>query len=352
MCKRKWAWSKLDGIKSKQHPSAKRGEEVHKVLEDWLDKGIPIDTTTAIGKIASKGLQFLPLPGVGEVERWIELTVNGIMYHGKIDLRFAENGRRVVLDHKTTTDLKWAKSEDDLRKDEQGVIYAAHEMVEHDVQEVELRWVYYVTQEGKEKAKKVSLIVTREDVEPEFDKIEATAKEMEAIVEQNLKAKDLEPTVTACDAYGGCSYVDNCNLSSKERMKAIMAQQSLAEKLKAKQSGAAAPTNGTTGPAAPAPEALAAPAAAPAAPKVPKVNKLQKIAAASKKDPPAINPPESTEEVAPVVAPKAAVADLGERDLCALHLMSASIMRGEPYDDELARAKHAYSRADALIRAR
>jgi len=288
LCKRRWGWAKLDGIKGPPNKFAERGTRIHSILEEWLGQGKPIDVTTEEGMIAAAGVQHLPPPSKDLLlEEWIVLHTDVAKYQGKVDLGYVnpKTGRWVVHDHKTTTDLGWAKTEEDLRKDPQALIYAAERMARNGVDEVELSWLYMRTK-GKPKSHLVRLTVVRDEVEAGLEEIDATAKEMVAAHQAGLKALDLPPDPRACMAYGGCPYVGNCNLTTIEKMKALMAQELTAlEKLKAKQQGA----NGTPAPA-PAP----APAAAAPAP-----------AAAKAKPAPAINPPEA--KTAPHAAPAASL---------------------------------------------
>ena len=45
------------------------------------------------------------------------------------------------------------------------------------------------------------------------------------------RALDLEPNLEACDRFGGCPYRENCKISGKERLRSLMATQSLKEQM-------------------------------------------------------------------------------------------------------------------------
>jgi hypothetical protein len=288
LCKRKYAWSVLDGIPRAPNPAAELGTRVHEILERWLRDGTVIDSSTLEGSIAASGVQHLPIAGTHvAVEEWIQLETDVAIYNGKVDLSYVnpETGRCVVHDHKTTSDLGWAKDEAELRKDPQSIIYAAETMARQGVDEVELAWVYHTTK-GKRKSKKVHLVITRDEVEAGLKEVDTDAAEMLDWHARGLKAMDLEPTVTACEAFGGCAFRGHCNLTVRDLRKASMAQETTLEKLKREKAERAAaasggvPANGASGPAAPAP-AAPAPAAA-AAPRTPP---------APAPKPPGINPP-------------------------------------------------------------
>ena len=245
-CKRKWAWSRLDGVEGERNVYAEKGVVIHEMLEAWLKEAKPIDldyvhtlsdeTTFKPGPIAAAGLKHLPQPKTCGTERYISVQTEKVKYRGYIDFDDKNRSLPLVGDHKTTGDFKWAKTEDDLRKDPAATIYAAALIVEvealtkKECNEVELNWIYYRTK-GRPKSEKVSVVLTKAEVTRNFDDLDATALE---IIEarQNIKsALELEPNPKACDSYGGCPYRQNCNLSTMDRMKAIMAQESLAQKM-------------------------------------------------------------------------------------------------------------------------
>lgn len=278
MCQRKWAWAKIEKIAAPSNRFAALGTKVHGVLEAYLRHGVPPDLSTREGRIAAAGLEYLPIPGTADIEDEFRLTTDVARYLGYKDmgywltdveidgLHFDE--LRVVGDHKTTSDLKWAKTPDVLRTDVQAILYAADELIRRPIEHVGLDWIYYVTQEGKERARRVRLVVHREHVEQEFVKIEETAAEIGHVQRTVTRALDLPPTVSACAAYGGCPFEDHCNISPMERLKATMAQETLAEKMK-RQAAERAAANGEGSATAPAtapatPAATAAPVNPPA----------------------------------------------------------------------------------------
>jgi hypothetical protein len=141
------------------------------------------------------------------------------------ELSDAKRGQRVplVLDHKTTGDLKWAKRPAELVTDPQAVIYAAHAMVSAGVDTVDLRWVYY-KRPPRSKAQVTDVRVTRDDIAPTLAQIKVWADEMAAIKVSGKKALDLIPNPSACGAFGGCPYVSHCNLSPREMVLSMMTQ--------------------------------------------------------------------------------------------------------------------------------
>lgn len=243
-CKRKWGFQYIDNIRSPANASAELGIRVHGVLEKWLRDGIALDLSTQEGQIAAAGIMYLPGPGVAEVEKGFTIQTAIAKYRGYIDARFGDD-TPVVLDHKTTGDLRWAKTEDDLRKDVQASIYAAEAMIRTGKDAVELRWVYYTTKKPYT-SRKVSLVVLKEDIERNFDDIDATAQQILDAHATCKTGKELPPNPASCGAYGGCFFLKTCNLQPRDMLRAhlendlqgrnptMAAASTLAEKLKAR----------------------------------------------------------------------------------------------------------------------
>ena len=148
-CPRKWGLKYIAKMSEPQKGSAQLGEKCHKQAEDYLLSGTLPDQTTLEGQIITSGLHHLPMPPLPaeDVERKFTFTSpGGIVYSGRGDFRYrVMDAETVIADHKTTSDFKWAKSEETLRKDPQAIIYAAEALSDNDDPGVQLRWVYYLT---------------------------------------------------------------------------------------------------------------------------------------------------------------------------------------------------------------
>jgi outer membrane biosynthesis protein TonB len=167
------------------------------------------------GKIAYAGLHFLPAPRTPglDIEGWLSMRTPATAWTGRLDLRYRDaDGTAVVHDHKTTSSPRYAKTVETLRHDPQALIYAASEMVRLDVDRVRLDWLYLPTDGGK--AWKVSLPVLRSEIEPDLDRIEATAALMHRTREAGLPARDVPGNPDACEAFGGCPYLLICDRST------------------------------------------------------------------------------------------------------------------------------------------
>jgi hypothetical protein len=262
LCERKWGLDKLDGLKREGNKFASRGTELHSSLELWQRDGKIIDYNTDIGKIAAPGLRFLPSPKSHLVEHPFKFKTKTAIYHGFMDLRSLYQVPIVsVWDHKSTTDFKWIKRPEKLRRDPQANLYAVAVLKESEERgmkphRIEQNWVYYRSDPKKPGSRKVqlhilpdensSIPICTDDVRKEhfgimyydelfenFEAIEKSAAQMLQYHHQGAKGADLPYNVEACSAFGGCPYRDNaCKISFGERITSMEAQKTLAEKMR------------------------------------------------------------------------------------------------------------------------
>lgn len=302
-CKRRWGWEYLEGVEVPQKTSAQIGERCHKILEDWLGKGIPVDTTEEVklvddrgqertyypGLVVYNGLHLQPRPGEDlDIENEFHLD----HWNGRIDLAYlvSSDGRviqyvpgywqvgsvPVVHDQKTSTDpWTWGKSDEDLRQDVQALVYAhaalraayGESIDPNDV--VELRWLYHQSR-APFKPRFVKVRMTRAEVVAGLEPWDELVRELLEVRNTGYapgderprkRALDLEPNPHACANYGGCPHQARCDLSPEMKMRALnMAEMTFLEKVeaaKAKKAAEAAAASGQHVPAAlPAPVAL------------------------------------------------------------------------------------------------
>lgn len=252
-CPRKWAWVYLDGVEKTSNVFAKFGLAGHGQIERYLKEGTPFDLTSEPGEAAMAGLHFLPRPGTPGmvIEGQFILTGWGHRFLGYKDIQINRTvgdnvlpdqapivgqidplrGQVVplVIDHKFTGNFRWAKTETELRTNVQAVLYATHAMVQTGAEACDLRWIYY-HRVRPWKSKPVDLRVYRGDLEGPLVTIKTLADEMALIKSKGLRAMHLPPNPEACGSYGGCPFVNRCNLSPQEKMIAIMSQASLEDR--------------------------------------------------------------------------------------------------------------------------
>jgi RecB family exonuclease len=217
-CQRKWYYRYIVGTPSETSEAMTLGSKVHEALEQYLLKGEKPTQTTLEGKIAAKGLHLLP-PRNEEMRVEIslkELPIPDlpIPFKGFIDLLEME-GTPHVLDHKTTSNLKWAKTEQDLSKNIQLIIYARHVLEHSDSDDIRLTHIYYVTRHPHN-TKEVSVVVSREHVYAEFEKILETVHEMLAAAQLPMDAVPKQKG--HCYAYGKrCPHYNECYQTTASR---------------------------------------------------------------------------------------------------------------------------------------
>jgi hypothetical protein len=220
-CARKWAWRKLDKIEIPPSGAAALGSEMHGHHERWLRDGTPYDRTTYAGELAAVTYDAGLLPpretqGLEiEVERRIKVA--GIALGGRIDVTWPG----VVLDHKSTGDQRWAKlSREQLLGHPQAPIYALIEQHWHGTLETELRWNYAVKSKPRPKAlpswHKVTVQEAYDAVSPWLEPAALIVATVKAANDNGVRARHLPFNAGACEAYGGCPYRSNCNLSRQE----------------------------------------------------------------------------------------------------------------------------------------
>lgn len=236
LCKRKFGFKYVDKVKA-DTKYATRGQDTHKILEDWLIRGIEPDISDRYGALARTGLKHLPLPGEAFIERGFKfVSINGIAYRADLDIEFFDKliNLPVVGDHKTTTDFKWAHTAESLVQNVQAVIYSNISFENWKSERVLLRWVYYKDQKNRPASKKVEALAEREDMLAKLAKIDVVAEEIAKYGLTASCAKDLPKNPLACSAYGGCPYREShCDVTDSEYLGAIMQQQSIRERLMA-----------------------------------------------------------------------------------------------------------------------
>lgn len=234
-CPRKWWYQSILGLPTPQNASAALGEAVHGQLEKYLNDGTPPDTSKPEGRIAEAGLKFLPAPGTVFTEvpmhgtdrnkkepgaddvplpgAMPRLVVAGMPVNGYIDVLDVSADSPVVLDHKTTGDLKWAKTESDLREDVQMVLYGSYALdvvasMGVEVDTVTVGHIVYLTK-GAPLAKPTKVTLTRDHLALERKKIAETVEDMK----ETAKARTpnaVPGEASSCNKFGGCHFKDKC----------------------------------------------------------------------------------------------------------------------------------------------
>jgi RecB family exonuclease len=218
-CERKWGFEKIEGIRVPPSASQALGIRVHSVIEEFLKGDVKTFSpqSSPEHKIAFAGYQWWPARSdILEIERKLELEIAGCPVVGYIDVDAVTQASQagsfpLVIDHKTTSDFKWAMSEEELEKDIQQTIYSADALERHGAELVKCQWIYYLTK-GKPAAKAVGVTLQRSQVEDNLGKLGELVERME-VARFAEKANELRPNTNACSDYGGCPHSMRCERS-------------------------------------------------------------------------------------------------------------------------------------------
>jgi hypothetical protein len=324
-CPRKWGFAYIEGDREPDTDSTLLGTTVHKILQAYVERGLKIDGTTKEGAIAQAGLPWMPQPFTGKCEEHFQIDRGSVILHGYIDW----NGG-AVLDYKTTSDFKWAKTPETLATDTQALLYGAAK-IEGD--SIPLRWLYLRTK-GKPASRAVDTSLSRTHLETALVGLTEKAETLATLKAMRIDPLLLPANPQACFAYQRlCHYAHKCNLTPLERIQQMtipIGKDALLASLQQKALGAqsvTAPSTALPGlpglPSVP-PQTTAAPVILPPPPPVqvalppattPTIEQLQAMLAAAQAQapatpapPPVAPPPVAPPPVAPPPVAQAPVA--------------------------------------------
>jgi len=213
-CRRKWGLYAIDKIPQKEKAASKLGLEAHGYLEDWQTLSIPPPPTTVGSRMLDTGvLEHFPPPGTARSEEVFAFAFSptddvddAVVFWGYKDVELDAE----VLDLKSTGDMRWAKTHQELLEDPQAIIYAADNMLVTRQHSATCTWVYF-TVKGKKECRVVSVTMGLEHVVLGLLRFYPQALEMTRIRFENvLRGEDLPQNATHCGAFGGCDYMDMC----------------------------------------------------------------------------------------------------------------------------------------------
>ena len=238
-CPRQWAGKYLLKIPDPPAEGTLDGVKMHRILEKYYKHGVAPDNTTKWGKWATKLLKTgLPLPGPGvEAESRFKFHLEGVWWRGSKDLRYDGNPIeivpessgpfRIIRDHKSTSDLRWAKTSDELKEDPQSDIYAYSEYLEQDL--VVINQWGYVTRKDHPETRVVEVEMPFDDVARSMRTHTETGKRILQLYRDRPDINDLEPKGVEngrCEAFNGCKLAGReCRLTSSQRLRGIRKQQ-------------------------------------------------------------------------------------------------------------------------------
>lgn len=297
-CKRYWFYGWVLKLKGPTTPAMQRGTDIHAEIEHWLKTGkirvpiskLPARVVKGLDKIdaevvavddplvakyhehaiatavmLTEKLGIEPRHADLLVEQRIEIpTGKGLPYWlGFIDIGWS--GRTAmplgILDTKSTSDFRYAKTKEELRKNPQVNSYChwAYEIRGYPEDKIETGHGYIHTKTHKTKlpnTKFVTTEVTRESVANVWNACIDDVRGMVDIAASVTDAQEVEPTTTACGMYGGCPHLERCGIAkeaftnffnsnqNQKSTKEIVPMSSLLEKLRAAKGGNTASEGG------------------------------------------------------------------------------------------------------------
>lgn len=226
MCQRRWAWGAIAKIQLPPHPSAAKGSMIHKQLEHYLKGESPDCSTPALKEAWERAIPSvvnLPKPGTPGmlVEKSFSFdTSAGSIFRGFIDVLLPTSesvpglgdGYPCVIDHKSTSAFKWAKTPEVLLTDTQANIYAYFAMAQFKVSRVNLLW-NYITTKGSPDSMRVHLPIISSQVTDQFlGPISKSAVDINTAYQAQPNPMDLPPNKEACSKFPphGCPFMNLC----------------------------------------------------------------------------------------------------------------------------------------------
>jgi RecB family exonuclease len=239
-CHRSWWFQSIMGLPTPQRASAALGEAVHAQLETYLEDGTLPDESTDAGRIAKSAIPHAPKPG----EVWVEVSMSdrkkgssnpsdtsdvplpgnmprlhvaGLPVNGFIDVLDLSGDKPVVIDWKTTSDMKYAKTAEDLRHDAQMILYGSYALevcasMGVAADEVDTGHVVLLTR-GAPQARKTMVTLNAAHLAAERAKIAETVEEMK-VHARATSPDDVPGEASSCNKYGGCHFKDKCQALS------------------------------------------------------------------------------------------------------------------------------------------
>lgn len=317
-CFRKWGFQKIDGLEDSPGRGAILGTAAHALTaEHYSGRPFAHMRDEELVEIHSEAPKVRRLADAliahyGDVpnpiiEEHLKVPRDGYMLHGYADLiytepptRFHERPRVVVCDHKTsknperyamTTDGRPAPMhvrEENLRQDEQAIVYGAWALNHFEVEEVDLQWVYVATQ-GQARTIPIRATVDRAHVERHLEIIDVDAREIVRARKEVKSAVDLPYNTRSCGDYGGCPFAERCPRSLDDRLGAIYEETdkdmgSLRDLIKQNEAANNGGGKGKGKKAPPRPEELGPGVNAPESPQDPETQRDMSVAAGPGRD--------------------------------------------------------------------
>ncbi len=211
-CPARWAFRKLDGHEEPGTPATERGKSVHREMELYGKLGI-----LPTSKMALALVEYAPPPGVAECEVPVMYETPSSRWLGYIDAvcdwvnssyqPLGTNDRVILIDYKSTSNLKYAMTPDELRDDVAANIYA-WEAYLGGAKWVWGKWLYV---DGRGRVEPVGFSLPLSSVTEKMIQLDGEAAVMQAWSASGASANDLPKRPSACWAYHSrCPHYERC----------------------------------------------------------------------------------------------------------------------------------------------
>lgn len=222
-CERAWYFGSVLRVPRVSTAAQGLGTNVHGVIERWLN-GHRDTIDPAVARLVDAAKPYLPDPEkdagtyIAEGEFRLPTYQGGPVWLGFIDLKFPGEKPPRILDYKTTSDFRYAKTEAELLENTQVMSYARRALDLPESPDVVKVGHLYIRTKGAAKALPVYVEASKGHVLSIWERDLQTVRRMEAIRRQpSLNPDDVPPTGTDtghCNAYGGCPYREKCGLEN------------------------------------------------------------------------------------------------------------------------------------------
>jgi len=273
-CQRLWFFSYVVGIKSPPSPAMQKGTDIHARQQHWGETGeLPEENDlwyelTKLS-VAALGIEWTPERAKDlHVERKLDMPTfdGGPLWTGFIDLldtAGTDYADAEIIDYKTTSDFRYAKTPDEIRNNLQLMSYAKYVFeMEPQAEQVAVGHLYLRTKLPARVLFPTRQIVDRTHVDERWQSYVADVVEMTALAASPPpKATDVTPDTSHCNDYGGCYFRAECGVGGlktlfqisspkKENTNMVEGTISFSEKLKQRKLAMAGSTSVGTAPIA------------------------------------------------------------------------------------------------------
>jgi CRISPR/Cas system-associated exonuclease Cas4 (RecB family) len=210
-CPRQHYYQYVLGLEAPSTTSQEYGKQCHEILEHFLKGEISEFPDTYHGRTCMSAKHLLPQPKSGEVEKYFELQISEVPAPviGYMDYCTTQpvEGKVFLLDHKIVKSDQFLLTEEKLATTTQVVTYSKHLLDTCSADVVEASYLYI--KRGGGFAKKVTVELSRDDVEETFESIADGFRQLAK--NYTTQNEDSVPQILAsCSKWGGCPFKDRC----------------------------------------------------------------------------------------------------------------------------------------------